>query len=68
MTNRGPGRPPLQPGEVTIARGIRLLPDDWAAARKAAREAGQRGLSAGLRAIIAEWRELREQRGNSKGA
>lgn len=59
MPNRGPGRPPLQPGEVTIARGVRLLPDDWAAARQAAHAIGQRGVSAGLRAIIAEWRRLR---------
>lgn len=43
------------------ARHVTLSSDDWALARKAAHEAGQRGVSAGLRAIIAQYRLLRER-------
>ena len=50
------GRPPLQQGEVTISRGIRLLARDWALVKKVAQFQGSRSVSAGLRAIIAFYR------------
>ena len=53
------GRPPLIPGQVTISKGVRLQAEDWAAARKAAASIGERGVSAGLREIIAQWRRLK---------
>ena len=59
MTKRAPGRPPIKPGTATIAQGVRLLPEDWAAARKAAAAVGLKGASAGLREIIAQWRRLK---------
>ena len=58
MTKRA-GRPPIKEGQVTIAAGVRLLPEDWAACRKAAAAIGQSGVSAGLREIIAQWRRLK---------
>ena len=39
---------------------VSLYPDEWADVRRAARESGQRGNSAGIRAILAEWRRLRD--------
>ena len=59
MTKRAPGRPAIKAGEVTIASGVRLLAADWAAARRVAASIGERGVSAGLREIIAQWRRLK---------
>jgi len=58
MTKRT-GRPPLAEGQVVIAKGVSLLAADWATARKAAASIGERGVSAGLREIIAQWRRMK---------
>ena len=53
---RGPGRPPLKAGELTISKGVRLLAADWALVAKVARTKGSRSTSAGLRKIIRFYR------------
>ena len=50
------GRPPLQQGEVTISRGVRLLARDWALVKKVAKFQGSRGVSAGLREMVKFYR------------
>jgi hypothetical protein len=56
-SNRGPGRPPLVEGETTISQGVRLSPRDWALAKRVALATGSRSISAGIRAIMAFYRQ-----------
>lgn len=50
------GRPPIQQGQVTISRGVRLLAADWALVKKVAKLKGSRSVSAGIREIVRFYR------------
>ena len=51
----------------TIITSVTLYPRDLALARQVAEAAGSRSLSAGIRAIFAEYRRLKEQPAPSHG-
>ena len=43
----------------TVVRGVSLRPVDWATIDAHAKDAGLLSRSAGLRSILAEWRQLK---------
>ena len=45
-----------------VPRNVSLYPEDWAIVRQVAKDTGQRSISGGLRAIIAEYVRMKAQR------